>query len=570
MNRKLRNYISLALLITAIAPSANASIPAGYYSSLQGKKEAELKTAVHEIIKNFVHPTDKSGYSSTYYGLSSTFQQTDLYPNSNRWWDMYSDLTFHAPSFNGLNREHSLPKSWWGFDENAPTPAYVDLNHLYPSERAANTAKSNYPLGEVDRTYTPKFDNGVSAVGYAVKGQGGGANYVFEPDDEYKGDFARTYFYMATAYQDSKWKYTYMLSNNTYPTLNSWSVEMLLRWHREDPVSEKELDRNEAVYRIQNNRNPFIDYPELAEYIWGRRMGEAFDPGTASTPSGEAELITPVKDQTLDFADVAIGKSSVSELFFRGENLTGDLDVTISKRSENHEMFSLPVTTISRKLINSTAGYYLPVTYTPTEEGEHTVRLIVTGPDIESKYPAGFGVDLVGHAFPVPSLTAPVAEAPSDITATSYVANWSVPEGETVDYWVVTRTRYTAGSQSVERIEAESPSLLIEDFDQSDYESYYVQSVRLGYYSAASNWIVFDHSAVTGIIADEPLTVTALPGAVRFQVAEPHTGCRIHDTLGRLVTVIAEVSDNMDVSLRPGVYLITTDQSSRPVRVVVK
>lgn len=567
MSYNIRTILTL-LALTSAASYATADIPAGYYSTLKGKKDAELKTAVHEIIKNFVHPTDNSGYNSTYSALSTTFQKTDLYPNSKRWWDMYSDETFYAPSFSGLNREHSFPKSWWGGDTNIPP--YIDLNHLYPSEMRANTAKSNYPLGEVDRSYATKFDNGISTVGYAVKGQGGGANYVFEPADEYKGDFARTYFYMATAYQDLNWKYTYMTSSNTYPTLNDWSVEMLLRWHREDPVSTKELDRNEAVYLIQNNRNPFIDYPELAEYIWGDHMGETFDPGTASNPTGTPELITPVKDQSLDFADVAVGKSTVSQLFFRGENLTGDLYVAISKRSENHEMFSLPVSTISHTLVNTTSGYYLPVTYAPTAEGEHSVRLIVTGSDIESKYPTGFGIDLIGHAFPVPSLTAPTAESPSDITSTSYVANWRVPEGETIDYCIVTRTRYIGGSQTVEQIEAEGTSLLIEDFDQSDYEAYSVQSVRLGYYSPSSNQVILDHSAVTGVTVDEPLTVIPMQDAVRIQVASPHTGCRIFDALGRLVTVIAEVSDNMDISLRPGVYLITTDQCTRPVKAAIK
>lgn len=76
-------------------------------------------------------------------------------------------------------------------------------------------------------------------MGYPVAGQGGGAKYVFEPADEYKGDFARTYFYMATIYQDLTWKHTYMVSSNTYPTLNTWSINLLLRWHHQDPVSEK-------------------------------------------------------------------------------------------------------------------------------------------------------------------------------------------------------------------------------------------------------------------------------------------------------------------------------------------
>ncbi|MDE6831764.1 MAG: endonuclease, partial [Muribaculaceae bacterium] len=167
INRLTRTlFLSMAVSLTAI--SASAEIPSGYYSNANGKKGAELKTALSNLIYNH---TEVSSYSA----LPQYFQRTDVYPESNRWWDMYSDIPLYAPSFKGLNREHSFPKSWWG--GSTTTPAYVDLNHLYPSEAAANMAKSNYPLGTVS---TSKFDNGVVKVGYAVTGQGGGAAQVFE------------------------------------------------------------------------------------------------------------------------------------------------------------------------------------------------------------------------------------------------------------------------------------------------------------------------------------------------------------------------------------------------------
>ncbi len=176
-----------------------ADVPASYYSSLNGKKDAELKNAIYGIIHNFTR-------ISSYQDLPKYFQTTDVYPESSRWWDMYSDIPLYAPSFSGLNREHSFPKSWWG--GSTEVGAYVDLNHLYPSEMKANTAKSNFPLGTVDMSSNVSFDNGICKVGYPVNGQGGGAQKVFEPDDQYKGDFARTYFYMVTCYQDLTWKYT--------------------------------------------------------------------------------------------------------------------------------------------------------------------------------------------------------------------------------------------------------------------------------------------------------------------------------------------------------------------------
>lgn len=273
----------LLLLTLSLAESlaALAAIPDGYYNRLDGKSGADLKTAAYEIISPH---TKVSSYSN----LPRYFQTTDVYPQSMRWWDMYSDVTRYAPSFSGLNREHSLPKSWWKVGNDVEyTPAYTDLFHLYPSDGPANQAKSNYPLGTVNISQKIKFENDVTLVGYPVTGQGGGAPYVFEPDDEYKGDFARTYFYMVTCYQNLQWNtsYLWMLQRNTYPTLTPWAVNLLLKWHRDDPVSQKETDRNEAVYGYQGNRNPFIDFPDLAEYVWGNKVGEPFRCRGAQLPA---------------------------------------------------------------------------------------------------------------------------------------------------------------------------------------------------------------------------------------------------------------------------------------------
>lgn len=181
-------------------------------------------------------------------------------------------ISINFPAFGQeLHIEHSLPKSWWGSHEWS---AYKDLNHLYPADGSTNLSKNDNPLGIVSGT--PTKDNGVSKIGPA--------NYpdytgnVFEPADQYKGDFARSYFYMATAYEHYKnlWDITKpenMMENNTYPVFKTWAINLLLQWHRQDPVSPKELTRNAKVYSIQGNRNPFIDYPDLAEYIWGNKVG---------------------------------------------------------------------------------------------------------------------------------------------------------------------------------------------------------------------------------------------------------------------------------------------------------
>lgn len=554
---------ALAAVAVFVSTAASfAAIPAGYYTSLTGKKEGELKTAIHDITSKFTKV-------SSYEALPQYFQKTDVYPDSRRWWDMYSDIPFYAPSFSGLNREHSFPKSWWG--GLTDVGAYVDLNHLYPSEMRANTAKSNYPLGEVDRTQNIKFENGITTVGYPVSGQGGGAQYVFEPADEYKGDFARTYFYMATTYQDLRWRYTYMVNQNLYPTLNTWSINLLMKWHREDPVSQKEIDRNEAVYKIQNNRNPFIDYPALADYLWGTRRGEAFDPGTAPTPGGTPNLITPVQDMALDFGEVALGNSNTSQLYFKGENLSAPLSVRIYRDTDNPGFFTLPgnanPTSIAATLVNGGDGYWLNVTYKPTALGDHTARILISGGGVSGSR----GIELRGSCLPVPTLTACTASAATDITADSYTANWTAPEGEVIDYFMVTRTKYLRnGSTEVENLPAEGTSLEIVGFSSSESETYTVSSVRLGVQSPASNVITVNHAGVDGVIADQPLSVYAFPGGIRIFCGTPHSALRIMDTMGRTVRAMDSVENGTVIDLRAGIYMLTTDQRRTPVKFMVK
>ncbi len=543
-------YRFFSLFLAAAAFSVSAEVPTAYYSRLDGKSGEELKTTAFQIINP--HST-----ISSYSDLPQYFMRTDLYPETMQWWDMYSDIPLYAPSFKGLNREHAFPKSWWG--GSTDTPAYIDLNHLYPSEARANQAKSNYPLGVVQ---TAKFDNGITTVGYAVSGQGGGAAQVFEPDDEYKGDFARTYFYMVTCYQNLTWKYTYMVQNNTYPTLNAWALDLLLKWHREDPVSQKEIERNETIYGIQNNRNPFIDFPDLAEYIWGDKVGEPFKVTGSSEPVGDPVMITPTNGMSLDFPDVAVGGESTAKLFFHTQNFTKDISVTVS--GTNRSFFTPDDRSISCKVTNTDNGYWLNIKYKPTTTGEHEGRLVVYDGNITGS----FWVDLRGKCYDVPVLTAPTALPASDITETSYLASWEVPEDEVVDYFVVTRTRYVSGAATVEELLAEENVLEIENFDKSDRESYAVQSVRLGYRSPMSNIVNVDRSGINDISADMPLAVESYPGVVRFVCSGDHTGARLYDISGHLVMTLPVITPGMEISLPAGAYILVTDSHPAPVKLV--
>jgi endonuclease I len=560
----LRQFITIVALAWATI-SACGAIPSGYYTKLNGKTGADLKTAVYEIINPH---TEVSSYSN----LPSYFRRTDVYPNTNRWWDMYSDKTLYTNTFNGLNREHSFPKSWWKQNGSVEyTPAYVDLNHLYPSEEDANTAKSNYPLGIVASVPSTGagLDNGVSKVGYPVSGIGGGAPYVFEPADEYKGDFARTYFYMVTCYQNLTWNssYLWMLVQGTYPTLTKWAQTMLLDWAHTDEVSQKELDRNEVVYSIQNNRNPFIDFPDLADYIWGDKVGTPFyiDGTSTDTPTtGTPELITPTQNMELEFGSVAIGSSTTAKLHLRGENLTGSLRLRIY--NGNADYFLLSDSRVAASYANDENGYWVTVTYTPTAIGEHSSRLLIDSGGLTGS----IGIALTGSCLEVPTLSTPIATEATDITADSYVANWQAAT-EDVDFYVLTRTRYINGSTSEEQITADDNFIRIDDYDPSIAESYYVQSSRLGYLSDPSNTIFVSQSGIVGVDNNNNALGSAyIPGGVRLICGQPHTGGIVYDAMGRTVRLIPIIENNMELLLPSGVYYIVSDQSRRPVTVLVK
>lgn len=272
-------------LFTLFAFNAYAQGPndsGTYYQAADGKKGAELKTALCAIIY--------SRTERTYKQLWTDFQTTDKKENG-KVWDMYSNLremtfvTDQAGNYKKegdvYNREHSWPNSWFGGEVQ---PMYTDLHHLYPTDGFVNNKRSNYAFGETNgESY--KSANDFSKLGACT--YPGYTGTVFEPNDDYKGDFARTYFYMVTCYEEKlpDWFTNYgtkegvsqTIDGSKYPGLRDWQLEMLIKWSKNDPVSaDKETPRNNAVYTIQNNRNPFIDYPGLEEYIWGSLKDVAF------------------------------------------------------------------------------------------------------------------------------------------------------------------------------------------------------------------------------------------------------------------------------------------------------
>lgn len=275
--------------------SISADAPAGYYNALEGKTGSDLQRAVKSIVRN---------HKAISYGDNTwqAFRSTDVRTVNGKqcWWDMYSANNVSVSSGHpGMNIEHSVANSWWGGVNN---DAYKDIVHLNPSDSEGNSRKSNYPLTELGNC---KWDNGVVFVGTPKSGQGGGSANGFEPHDEYKGDFARTYMYMFVVYDDLNWGRTkggqnveWMFTASPFE-LKPWAKELLLRWSANDAVSQKERDRNDGVYKEQGNRNPFIDLPDLAEYIWGSKSGEPYHVDGAHIPD-PVDPVDPVDPDPTD------------------------------------------------------------------------------------------------------------------------------------------------------------------------------------------------------------------------------------------------------------------------------
>lgn len=263
---------------------------ATYASSLKGKKKSDLKKAVYTLITPKKVLEYGSGEGKTWSG----FYKTDRY-DDNRCRDRYSNEEFYfentTKSIKGMNIEHSFPKSWWGGEKNN---AYQDLFNLMPCEAGINRSKSNFGMGKVGNA---KVDNGCTKVGTGVGSQS--STNLWEPADKWKGDFSRGYMYMATAHQDLHDQYVReglnSLENNEWPTLQEWAYKLYLKWTRWDKVDKIEIERNNAVHDIQDNRNLFVDYPMLAEYIWGDSINVAFDPEKSITTASDDDRYAGVK-----------------------------------------------------------------------------------------------------------------------------------------------------------------------------------------------------------------------------------------------------------------------------------
>lgn len=269
-------YFLLTLLTVA---TVSAQIPAGYYDSATGTGftlKSQLETIIDDINDgNGQAYHDPVGYNS----LWNVYESSDVRPDG-KVWEMYSscDFTFVVDQDNGtgggsecdkFNREHSFPRSWFG--DVSGLPIFTDAFHVIPADKKVNGNRGNLAYGEVQTANITTL-NGSKIGSSSISGPTGN---VFEPADEFKGDIARGFFYIATRYEDliSGWEANdtdgdSMLDGTSDRVFEQWALDMLYAWHVADPVSQKEIDRNNAIFMAQDNRNPFIDNPQYVFEIW--------------------------------------------------------------------------------------------------------------------------------------------------------------------------------------------------------------------------------------------------------------------------------------------------------------
>ncbi len=261
----MKKFAFLSTFLLLAAATANAEAPIGYYNAAEGKSNTALRTALEGIIDN--HTAISYDDLEEYYpDIDARIDDPDLV------WDIYSTCEFSFSNANCSqkavcdcwNKEHTVPQSWF----NKKAPMKSDLFHVLPTDARVNNFRGNLAYGEVSDHSTPVC-NDSHALGWR-------SSSAFEPVDEFKGDIARIYFYMATRYASNCSGWSGGMFGSDANGFKSSVATMLIKWHRNDPVSEKETLRNDAVYKYQKNRNPFVDHPELAEHLWGDKKSQAW------------------------------------------------------------------------------------------------------------------------------------------------------------------------------------------------------------------------------------------------------------------------------------------------------
>ena len=437
----MRKQVFLFLFLGwALALSAT-DITSSYYSSLSGKSDSTLRAALTELL--YTHHTIFIKYNWDFpYDYDEDGNMLDIYSDCG--FNIHNTYTSdYKCCCDAINREHVVCQSNFGGSDNKDkVPQYSDRHHLYPVDGSANGHRSDLPFGECAggehrscKTASTVYpDEGTSTCALHEYGKSGTPTFradllnggsVYEVGDEYKGDIARAILYMVVRYADkahcrlpdgAKNATTTLKTENNYPVtawanttkdkvgqmfsaslsinhgLSAYGKALLLKWHRQDPVSQKEIDRNNGIDTLQGNRNPFVDYPYLVEYLWGSKTSEAFDfkdvvgsfeesfiVGVSDGSSVETPTISVnATSITMDVV-TAVNGTSTKTFTLLGSNLTEQVSIAI----KGSQYITVSPTTISAE--DAASGQTITITYHPAETGIHTDTLTLTSNGATSK-----------------------------------------------------------------------------------------------------------------------------------------------------------------------------------------
>ena len=505
--------VSLSAFNRPVTPAD--SLPA-YYESIDGTSGKELMDAIQRVSKQG-YRADDFRYDSVWLA----FKHTDLRPDSYIW-EIYSDCDFvyekdrtsnttQTGECKGYNREHAMCQSWFGttslagqeMSSSKKNSPGSDIFHIYPASYGMNSRRGNRPYGEV-LTAANVSGNGTkygtpvqtisvtnSVAGAYVEGSITLITNVLEPADEYKGDIARSYFGTMVKWA-GEWTFnrnengrvifdatidadTHYASENNYG-LTPYGLALLLKWHRQDPVSQKEVDRNNGIQLTQGNRNPFIDYPYLAEYIWGERSGQTLD----------FELLLSSADERflLGVSNGCIGGATqvtLDTVFW----MLGDEVIDCSYIYHGSTIKYLPQEPVS---CSSTSTHFMgwtpqPIQSTCTQSPDKLYNKVSEFPVVQTNtcYYAVFAeVQSTDQAGQVVSLN---KSDSIDWTLTSLKPTRNSTDG---DYWLLVKNASIASPQ-VDLSMLDSIAFTFRSYQSKKNIAILVDSVNIGQVSAATN-----------------------------------------------------------------------------------
>ncbi len=496
-----------------------------YYRKAEGLRGIQLKAALHDLIQPNRVLDYGGGYGKTWNGFWQTDQMENMQVR-----DRYSDVVRYLNSdmsaVSGMNIEHIWANSWWGHIKNN---AYCDLFNLYPADATANGRKSNNPIGIVDGTVA--YTNGVTKVGKSSSYRADSLITVWEPADQWKGDFARTYFYMATCYthMTSLWTTTEGLLTvdpDSPLLMRPWVYNLMLEWAEADPLDEIEQQRNDAICEIQGNRNPFVDYPELCYYIWGDKTDEQF---YCSEEHG-AEIFVPAASEEIDFGLWPLSRPFSAKVQVRGRGLSDGATLSLAG-----EGFALAKTALSAEEI--TEGTTVSIAVTPSDEGSYTAMLSLEGSGYVQQTPL-----TVSFVDGIPAYAA--TDIVCAVSSRRFNANWMNYEPEAT-YTLNVYTKDDAGKEKTFGTYTTTDTTYQVKNVQTNTTYYYrVSIVKDGTEVVGSNEVMVempDMAPVFSVSADD-IAFTATPG-------KPSAPTMVNITLMAAPKYVTEVSTSAPFEL---------------------